>query len=156
MNKSVLAKAIFLLTCGMTGTSQAEVMVGTDLNSASGTNSEINALYSANKGTKGGGDQSLQFGDQIVGTSTDDVLIGGLGIDVLFGNDGDDILLGGTEDKAGMVRDNLQGQTKQLVGIRLVHLWCILQTTQHYHLSRYSFTLYMYNTTFNGWKKRYL
>jgi hypothetical protein len=109
MNKSIIANAIFLLTCGMTGTSQAEVMVGNDLNSASGPNSEINALYSANRGTKGGGDQSLQFGDQIVGTYYDDVLIGGLGIDVLFGKEGDDILLGGTEDFNGLNRDRAFG-----------------------------------------------
>jgi len=109
LEKSILAKTLLLLSFGITGFSQAGVIVGNDLNSASGTNTEINTIYSANRGSNGGGDQSLQFGDHLTGTSSDDVLVGGLGIDVLFGNDGDDIILGGTEDFNGLNRDRAFG-----------------------------------------------
>jgi hypothetical protein len=109
MNKSVLATTIFILSSGMAELSQADVILGHDLNSANGTNSEINAIYSANRGSDGGGDQSLQFGDHLIGGEYDDVIVGSLGIDVLFGNGGDDILLGGTEDFNGLNRDRAFG-----------------------------------------------
>ncbi len=91
-------------------TSSAEVIVGTDLNSATSSNTEIASIYSANRGSNGGGDQSLQLGDVISGGADNDVLIGGLGIDVLFGGDGDDILIGGTEDFNGLNRDRGFGE----------------------------------------------
>ena len=60
-------------------------------------------FFSGNRGN--GGDQSLQFGDAVVGGDDDDVLIGALGIDVLIGNGGDDVLIGGTEDFNPLNRD---------------------------------------------------
>ena len=88
---------------------QSETLVGTDLNSSGSTDAAIAALYSANRGTNGGGDQSLQFGDSLVGGGDDDLLIGGLGIDVLIGGDGDDVLIGGTEDFNPLNRDRAFG-----------------------------------------------
>lgn len=84
---------------------QADVLIGNDLNSANSTNSDIAAIYSANRGTNGGGDQSQQFGDALEGTANDDLLVGGLGIDILFGGAGDDIIIGGTEDFNPFNRD---------------------------------------------------
>ena len=89
----------------LSGPLLADVIVANDLNSSAGTNETINSLYSGNRGTNGGGDQSLQFGDVLYGTSYDDVIIGGLGIDVLWGNEGDDIIIGGTEDFNPLNRD---------------------------------------------------
>lgn len=89
--------------------SHAEVILGSDLNSSAGANSTINAIYSANRGTNGGGDQSLQFGDNLMGTYYDDVIVGGLGIDVLFGYEGDDVIVGGTEDFNAFNRDRAFG-----------------------------------------------
>ncbi len=89
---------------------KAELQIGSDLNSATGTNTAINALYSANRGTNGGGDQSLQFGDVQQGSAADDVLIGGLGMDVQFGGAGNDVLIGGTEDFNPLNRDVAFGE----------------------------------------------
>lgn len=89
---------------------QADVLIGNDLNSANSTNSDIAAIYSANRGTNGGGDQSQQFGDALEGTANDDLLVGGLGIDILFGGAGDDIIIGGTEDFNPFNRDRAFGQ----------------------------------------------
>lgn len=86
------------LLCVNASLAPAETIIGNDINSTDGINESINRIYSGNKGTKGGGDQSLQFGDQLYGTSSDDIITGGLGIDVLFGHQGNDVLLGGTED----------------------------------------------------------
>lgn len=108
-NKSILAKTVFMISCGLPSISMADVVVGKDLNSSKGENSTINALYSGNRGSKGGGDQSLQFGDMVYGSNSDDVLIGGLGIDVLFGKEGNDIILGGTEDFNPLNRDRAFG-----------------------------------------------
>lgn len=108
-NKSILAKTVFMISCGLPSISMADVVVGSDLNSSKGENSAINALYSGNRGSKGGGDQSLQFGDVVYGSSSDDVLIGGLGIDILFGKQGNDIILGGTEDFNPLNRDRAFG-----------------------------------------------
>jgi hypothetical protein len=87
----------------------AETLIGTDLNSATSTDANIAAIYSANRGSNGGGDQSQQFGDSLIGGSEDDILIGGLGIDVLIGADGDDVLIGGTEDFNPLNRDRAFG-----------------------------------------------
>lgn len=108
-NKSILAKTVFMISCGLPSISMADVVVGSDLNSSKGENSAINALYSGNRGSKGGGDQSLQSGDVVYGTNSDDVLIGGLGIDVLFAKEGNDILIGGTEDFNPLNRDRAFG-----------------------------------------------
>jgi hypothetical protein len=94
---------------GLSSNLNAEVILGNDLNSSQGSNETINALYSANRGSNGGGDQSLQFGDVLYGTAEDDVIIGGLGIDILWGKDGDDILIGGTEDFNPLNRDRAFG-----------------------------------------------
>ncbi len=90
---------------------QAETLIGTDLNSATSSNADVAAIYSANRGTNGGGDQSLQLGDSLVGGDEDDILIGGLGIDVLIGGAGDDVLIGGTEDFNPLNRDRAFGDT---------------------------------------------
>ena len=87
----------------------ADIIIGSDLNSNAGSNHTINALYSGNRGTNGGGDQSLQFGDNLMGTNYADVIIGGLGIDVLFGHGGNDVLIGGTEDFNSANRDRAFG-----------------------------------------------
>ena len=93
----------------LSGYLQADTIIGKDINSNVGPNETINALYSANRGSNGGSDQSQQFGDNLYGTDNDDVIIGGLGIDVLVGNAGDDILLGGTEDFNPLNRDRAFG-----------------------------------------------
>lgn len=107
-------KHLFFLTTTLlglsSGTTHAETIVGNDLNSAAGANAEINQLYSGNRGSNGGGDQSLQFGDHLSGTPDADVLVGGLGIDVLFGQAGNDVLIGGTEDFNPLNRDRAFGQ----------------------------------------------
>lgn len=87
----------------------AEVIIGKDINSNVGPNDAINELYSANRGSNGGGDQSQQFGDILYGTADDDVIIGGLGIDILWGKAGDDVLIGGTEDFNPLNRDRAFG-----------------------------------------------
>lgn len=104
--KALLATAII---SGLSANLNAEVVIGNDLNSSAGSNETINALYSANRGSEGGGDQSLQFGDALYGSANDDVIIGGLGIDILWGKDGDDILIGGTEDFNPLNRDRAFG-----------------------------------------------
>ncbi len=88
---------------------QPNVQIGTDLNSAQSSDHAIAKLFSANRGDKGGGDQSQQFGDVVYGSASDDVLIGGLGIDVLIGQAGDDVLIGGTEDFNPLNRDRALG-----------------------------------------------
>jgi hypothetical protein len=102
---------------GLSAPLHAELILGTDLNSSEGANEVINSLYSANRGSNGGGDQSLQFGDVLYGTADDDVMIGGLGIDILWGNEGDDILIGGTEDFNPFNRDRAFGGAGQDVFI---------------------------------------
>jgi hypothetical protein len=109
MNTKLTILAASIL-CAYSGLSAADIIVGTDLNSTQGANSTINQIYSGNRGSNGGGDQSLQFGDQLHGTEYADVIIGGLGIDVLFGYEGDDVLLGGTEDFNPLNRDRAFGQ----------------------------------------------
>ncbi|MGQ7847672.1 hypothetical protein ACUNV4_24480 [Granulosicoccus sp. 3-233] len=84
-------------------------MIGSDRNSISGLDENINRFLSANRGSNGGGDQSQQTGDALAGTEESDLLIGALGIDVLLGNGGDDILIGGTEDFNPFNRDRAFG-----------------------------------------------
>ena len=87
------------------------VIVGNDLNSAESADPIIQQLFSANRGSNGGGDQSLQFFDNLKGTYINDVLIGGLGADNLFGSWGNDIMIGGTEDFNSFPRtDRAYGQ----------------------------------------------
>lgn len=106
ISKTLLASSILIATT----CAHADVKVGTDLNSSLSTSSEIAAIYSANRGSNGGGDQSLQLGDIIDGTVNNDLLIGGLGIDILVGKEGDDIFVGGTEDFNAFNRDRAFGQ----------------------------------------------
>ena len=100
----------FIIYGLLVASANADVITGTDLNSASSEESSISALYSANRGSNGGGDQSLQFGDVLQGTPYNDLIIGGLGIDILFGGEGDDFLIGGTEDFNSSNRDRAFGQ----------------------------------------------
>lgn len=104
---STLAASIL---CAVASLASADTILGTDLHSINSAIPEINALLSANRGTNGGGDQSLQFGDQLQGTEQDDIIIGGLGIDILFGGKGNDVLVGGTEDFNPFNRDRAFGQ----------------------------------------------
>jgi len=106
LSKSLIASSILLATLP----SFADVNVGTDLNASTSSNAEIAVLYSGNRGTNGGSDQSLQFGDVVSGTLNNDLLIGALGIDILLGGEGDDILVGGTEDFNPLNRDRAFGQ----------------------------------------------
>ncbi|TQV70586.1 hypothetical protein FKG94_21440 [Exilibacterium tricleocarpae] len=94
---------------GAASLTQAEVIIGNDLNSADSTIEAIAEAYSGNRGTNGGGDQSLQLGDVLQGTAEDDTIIGALGIDILSGRDGDDVLIGGTEDFNPFNRDRAFG-----------------------------------------------
>lgn len=98
------------LVASLSTLASADVLVGNDINSANGANSAINQIYSGNRGNKGGGDQSLQFGDIINGTEYSDLLVGGLGIDILLGGSGDDVLIGGTEDFNAFNRDRAFGE----------------------------------------------
>lgn len=108
-NLSLVSKAALLLSCSASFSSYAALIEGTDLHSSVGRDAAINDLFSGNQGSNGGGDQSLQFGDNLTGTNEDDVIIGGLGIDVIFGKDGDDIIIGGTEDFNPANRDRAFG-----------------------------------------------
>jgi len=83
--------------------------VGTDQNALLGVDQSTQAFLSANRGSNGGGDQSLQAGDSLVGTDSADLLIGALGVDVLLGNGGSDVLIGGTEDFNPFNRDRAFG-----------------------------------------------
>jgi hypothetical protein len=106
LKRTLLATAIF---SSLSGFLHADIIIGKDINSNVGPDETINALYSANRGSEGGGDHSLQFGDILYGTANDDVIIGGLGIDILWGKAGDDILIGGTEDFNPLNRDRAFG-----------------------------------------------
>ncbi|MGH1359139.1 MAG: hypothetical protein ACRBC3_10280 [Burkholderiaceae bacterium] len=102
----------FLVTASFSLTASAQIsapVVGTDQNALFGVEENIRAFLSANRGSNGGGDQSLQAGDSLVGTESADLLIGALGIDVLLGNGGPDILIGGTEDFNPFNRDRAFG-----------------------------------------------
>jgi hypothetical protein len=102
----------FLFTAGLSLTASAQIaapVVGTDQNAVFGVDENIRVFLSANRGSNGGGDQSLQAGDALVGTESSDLLIGALGIDVLLGNGGADILIGGTEDFNPFNRDRALG-----------------------------------------------
>lgn len=84
-------------------------LIGTDQNSLTGVDDNIRDFLSANRGANGGGDQSLQGGDALMGTDESDLLIGALGIDALFGLGGNDVLIGGTEDFNPFNRDRAFG-----------------------------------------------
>ncbi len=84
-------------------------ITGTDQNALFGVDDDVRHFLSANRGSNGGGDQSLQAGDALSGTEEADLLIGALGIDVLSGNGGNDILVGGTEDFNAFNRDRAFG-----------------------------------------------
>ena len=104
--------AAFALSGGVSLSAIAGVVttiVGTDQNALFGVDDDVSSLLSGNRGSNGGGDQSLQAGDAISGTEENDLLIGALGIDVMFGNDGHDILIGGTEDFNPLNRDRAFG-----------------------------------------------
>lgn len=106
LKRTLLATAIF---SSLSGYLHADLIIGKDINSNNGPNETINGLYSANRGSKGGGDQSQQYGDILYGTASDDVIIGGLGIDILWGKAGNDVLIGGTEDFNPLNRDRAFG-----------------------------------------------
>ena len=107
---SVLAG--FIISGGISLSAIAELrttVTGSDQNAVFSVDDTVRDFLSANRGSNGGGDQSLQAGDALMGTEQADLLIGALGIDVLFGYGGDDILIGGTEDFNPFNRDRAFG-----------------------------------------------
>ena len=70
-----------------------EVLQGTDINNS--TNPFVQPQDPALSG--GGRDQTLKFGDQLVGDNKNDIIIGALGTDTMLGQNGHDILIGGPE-----------------------------------------------------------
>ena len=106
LKRTLLATAI---VSSLSGYLHADILIGKDINSNVGPNETINVLYSANRGSNGGGDQSQQLGDMLYGTDSDDIIIGGLGIDIIWGKAGDDVLIGGTEDFNPLNRDRAFG-----------------------------------------------
>ncbi|MFK7993545.1 MAG: hypothetical protein AB8B87_05375 [Granulosicoccus sp.] len=102
----------FVLSGGISLSAIAEVVttvVGNDQHSLSADNENLREFLSANRGSNGGGDQSLQSGDSLIGSEHSDLLVGALGIDILLGYDGNDILIGGTEDFNAFNRDRAFG-----------------------------------------------
>lgn len=109
----VLGLAVMLTAASHSPTAQAQVaapIIGSDQNALFGVGENVRQFLSANRGSNGGGDQSLQAGDNLYGSSQADVLIGALGIDVLLGGDGNDVLIGGTEDFNPFNRDRAFGE----------------------------------------------
>ncbi|MFK7730846.1 MAG: calcium-binding protein, partial [Pseudomonadales bacterium] len=101
-----------MLATGLSTAASAQLpvaLIGTDQNATTGVADNIRDFLSANRGTNGGGDQSLQGGDALLGTESADVLIGALGIDALFGYGANDVLIGGTEDFNPFNRDRAFG-----------------------------------------------
>lgn len=101
-----------LVTTGVSLTATAAMsstLIGTDQNALFGVDQSIQDFLSGNRGTNGGGDQSLQAGDSLIGTEGADLMIGALGIDVMLGNGGNDIQIGGTEDFNPFNRDRAFG-----------------------------------------------
>jgi Ca2+-binding RTX toxin-like protein len=75
------------------GRAISSVTIGADNNSTANT-----FLQPADPALSGGGrDQTLQFGDILIGTNLDDLQIGRLGVDVMDGGKGSDVLIGGPE-----------------------------------------------------------
>jgi len=103
---SALTGLVAMAGISLTATADiSTTIIGNDQNATFGVSDELISFLSANRGSNGGGDQSLQGGDVLVGTAGGDLMIGALGVDVLVGNDGDDILIGGTEDFNPLNRD---------------------------------------------------
>ncbi|MCK5897688.1 MAG: hypothetical protein KAG06_01290 [Methylococcales bacterium] len=84
---------------------KGKVVIGNDANSIG--NIIVQPTDPAQSGS--GKNQSLNFGDIVMGGYGNDILIGGLGIDVIMGKAGHDILIGGTEDFNPENRDRAFG-----------------------------------------------
>lgn len=84
-------------------------ITGADQNALFGVDENNQSFPPGNRGSNGGGDQSLQSGDVLSGTEQSDLATGAPGIDANFGNDGPDILVGGTEDFNPFNRDRAFG-----------------------------------------------
>ncbi len=103
---SILAAFVISGTISFTAVAGiVTTVIGTDQNALFGVDDSVRDMLSGNRGSNGGGDQSLQAGDALLGTEESDLLIGALGVDVLIGNGGSDILIGGTEDFNPLNRD---------------------------------------------------
>lgn len=100
-----LKNGYFMLDTVKVSDIENKTIIGTDLNNIS--NHIIQPSEDALSG--GGRNQSLNFGDVVIGGHGDDILIGGLGIDVIMGKTGDDVLIGGTEDFNPENRDRAFG-----------------------------------------------
>lgn len=110
--RAKLASFLTLLSLSMAAAAEIPVpSVGTDQNALFGVEDNVRDFLSANRGSNGGGDQSLQAGDALIGTDESDLLIGAIGVDVLIGNGDDDLLIGGTEDFNPLNRDRAFGGT---------------------------------------------
>ena len=109
--KSILVVIHFLTTISV-GVASADniaidnVIIGPDNNSAE--NPFVQPQDPALSG--GGRDQTMQFGDILLGkTYSDDLVIGGLGTDIISGRSGDDVLIGGIEHFNPFNRDRAFG-----------------------------------------------
>lgn len=81
------------------------------LQTGADNNSALNPLIQPQSDAESGGgrDQTMQFGDVLVGGWGDDLLFGRLGADVLAGGHGDDIFIGGLEHFNPLNRDRAFG-----------------------------------------------
>lgn len=94
---SVIAMTAFTVSSVSMATSnyynKLNVQIGADNNSF-----ENPVVQPQDPALAGGGrDQSLRFGDILIGNYKDDLMIGGLGVDILAGSRGNDVMIGGLE-----------------------------------------------------------
>ena len=90
---SIFAVSVLAASSVTMANSKLNVKIGADNNSFA--NPVVQPQDPALAG--GGRDQSLRFGDILIGNYKDDLMIGGLGVDILVGNRGNDVLIGGLE-----------------------------------------------------------
>lgn len=129
MNRKIVATLTGLMLLAPMGSAWADgngkskrkaprLEVGTDLNSGNNPlvqpgdceTGDDGSLVCGDPALAGNGrDQSLQFGDVLLGSRRDDVQIGGLGSDVLIGGKGNDIQIGGVEHFFPQNRDRAFG-----------------------------------------------
>lgn len=90
---TVTSALVLAASSAFAGNKIAKVLQGNDTNND--TNGFVQPQDAALSG--GGRDQTLKFGDQLIASKKNHVLIGGLGVDTLIGDKGNDILIGGPE-----------------------------------------------------------
>ena len=107
VKKSIVSIAVVTALAASTVTMARSIrtQVGADNNSI-----ENPLIQPQDPALSGGGrDQTLQFGDVLIGKRRDDLLIGGLGTDVLISGRGDDVIIGGVEHFNPSNRDRAFG-----------------------------------------------